>query len=75
VGGADLFFDEAVDYACRLVHAGVPTELHVSADGVHGFENLAPGTALAKRATWNVEDWLRGALAPTERIPFYRGGP
>ena len=28
IGSIDLFVDENLDYACRLVGAGVPTELH-----------------------------------------------
>jgi len=38
VGAVDLFVDENIDYAQRLIRAGVPTELHVFAGGVHGFD-------------------------------------
>lgn len=44
-GALDILVDEDVDYARRLMAAGVPTELHVYAGAVHGF-NLVPGTAL-----------------------------
>jgi acetyl esterase/lipase len=45
----DLFRDEDIDYARRLLEAGVPTELHVYPGGVHGFDLFAPGAALTER--------------------------
>lgn len=39
VGSIDLFHDEDVDYAQRLNHAGVPTELIVVPGAFHGFDN------------------------------------
>jgi acetyl esterase len=38
----DPFRDEAVDYALRLLRAGVATELHVFAGACHGFDSLLP---------------------------------
>ena len=38
VGSLDLFLEEDVTYASRLLRAGVPTELHVYAGAFHGFE-------------------------------------
>lgn len=38
VGSVDLFVDEDVDYARRLITAGVPTELCVVPGGFHGFD-------------------------------------
>ncbi|WP_297773790.1 alpha/beta hydrolase [Mycobacterium sp.] len=38
----DPFRDEAIDYAQRLLHAGVSTELHVFARACHGFDSLLP---------------------------------
>jgi acetyl esterase len=38
----DPFRDEAIDYASRLLHAGVSTELHVFAGTCHGFDSLLP---------------------------------
>lgn len=38
----DPFRDEAVDYALRLLHAGVSAELHVFAGTCHGFDSLLP---------------------------------
>jgi len=45
----DLFRDEDIDYAGRLLQAGVPTELHVYPGGVHGFDLFAPDAALTRR--------------------------
>ena len=38
----DPLRDEAVDYALRLMWAGVRTELHVFAGTCHGFDSLSP---------------------------------
>ena len=38
VGALDLFVDEDIAYATRLLHAGVATELHVYPGAVHAFE-------------------------------------
>jgi len=45
----DLFVDEDIDYAQRLMRAGVPTELHVWPRAFHGFD-LAPGVTVADAA-------------------------
>lgn len=49
VGSIDLFVDEDIDYARRLVDAGVPTELLVVAGGYHGFDDLAPAVPASLR--------------------------
>ena len=36
--GLDLFLEEDLSYAMRLVRAGVPTEVHVYPGAYHGFE-------------------------------------
>jgi acetyl esterase len=38
----DPFRDEAVEYALRLLRAGVGTELHVFPGACHGFDSLLP---------------------------------
>jgi acetyl esterase/lipase len=63
VGAIDGFSDEDIDYALRLRHAGVPTELHVYPGGIHGFDGLAAGTAIARRANRDMEEWLAARLA------------
>ncbi|WAC91341.1 alpha/beta hydrolase [Mycobacterium sp. Aquia_213] len=45
----DPFRDEAIDYALRLLHAGVSTELHVFARTCHGFDSLQPDWAGSER--------------------------
>jgi acetyl esterase/lipase len=49
VGTPDLFRDEDIAYAQRLMKAGVPTELHVYADGFHGFDLFAAESDAAQR--------------------------
>ena len=49
IGDLDLFLDENIDYARRLLAAGVPTELHVYPGGFHGFDGMAPRAKLAQR--------------------------
>ncbi len=58
VGALDGFADEDIDYATRLRHAGVPTELHVYAGAPHGFDALTPNTAVARRARSDLKAWL-----------------
>jgi acetyl esterase/lipase len=38
VGALDLFLDENIAYAQRLLRAGVPSELHVYPGAYHGFD-------------------------------------
>ena len=45
----DPFRDEAVDYARRLLHSGVSTELHVFARTCHGFDSLLPDWSVSER--------------------------
>ena len=51
-GALDLFAEESLDYARRLLAAGVPTEFHVYPGGFHGFD-LVPAAqiAIAARAS------------------------
>jgi acetyl esterase/lipase len=61
-GGADGFRDEDIQYATRLAHAGVPTDLCVIAGAPHGVHLLFAGTGPATRWTAVVRDWLRPRL-------------
>ena len=58
VGALDGFSDEDIDYATRLRHAGVSTELHVYPGAPHGFDALTPNTAIARQAGRDLEAWL-----------------
>ena len=49
-GALDLFLEEDVEYARRLIRAGVPTELHVYPGAYHGFE-LMSGSGVGEQAT------------------------
>lgn len=42
VGSLDLFRDEDIEYAIRLMEAGVSTELHFYPGAVHGFDWYIP---------------------------------
>jgi acetyl esterase/lipase len=50
VGDLDIFRDEDIAYAAKLASSGVPTELHVHPGAPHGFDRLAPGAAVTRRA-------------------------
>ena len=47
VGALDLFLAEDLDYARRLCHAGVPTEVHVYPGAPHAF-NFAPDARVSR---------------------------
>jgi acetyl esterase/lipase len=63
VGSIDLFVDEDIEYARRLIAAGVPTELLVVPGAFHGFDGIAADTAVAKRFNAAKLDALRRGLA------------
>ena len=60
-GSLDLFLEEDLEYARRLLRAGVPVELHVYPGGFHAF-NVAPGAAIAVMARRDSADALARAL-------------
>jgi acetyl esterase/lipase len=51
VGSIDLFVQEDVDYARRLIEAGISTELFVVPGAYHGFDLLVPDADVSKRFT------------------------
>ncbi|MGN9821820.1 alpha/beta hydrolase [Streptomyces sp. SD11] len=57
-GSAEVFRDEDVAYASALWEAGVQAELHVWPGGFHGFDVLAPRTALAQAMTATRNAWV-----------------
>jgi triacylglycerol lipase len=61
-GALDLFVDENVDYAQRLIRAGVPTEFQVYAGAFHAFD-FAPQAGVAERARRDSLAALVRALA------------
>jgi acetyl esterase/lipase len=44
VGSIDLFVDEDLEYATRLIDAGIPTQVDVVPGAFHAFELIAPNT-------------------------------
>ena len=62
VGTVDLFRDEDIEFATRLMQAGVPTELHVSPGAYHASETFAPDAPLSGRIWERRIDALRRAL-------------
>ncbi|HEU5032218.1 MAG TPA: alpha/beta hydrolase [Spirillospora sp.] len=62
--GLDPLRDEGLDYARRLMEAGVPVEVKDVPGAWHLFEASAPGTELARRTTRHWLAALRTALSP-----------
>jgi triacylglycerol lipase len=48
-GSLDLFLEEDMEYARRLIRDGVATEFHIYPGGPHAFD-MAPGVAIAETA-------------------------
>ncbi|MGF1470915.1 MAG: alpha/beta hydrolase [Rubrobacteraceae bacterium] len=64
VGTLDIFLDENVGYARRLIEAGVPTELHVYPGLIHGSDTFLPGAASSQRLIADRNAALKRALHP-----------
>ena len=62
VGGVDLFRDESIAYASRLMAAGVAAELQVFPGCFHDSEWLAFEAAVSKRMRQACLDALKRAL-------------
>jgi len=62
VGDLDLFMDEDIEYARRLIQAGIPTELHVFPGAYHGFNGFAPGATVSRRCNATCNEALKRAL-------------
>ena len=60
VGDIDLFLQEDLEYARRLMASAVPTELHVYAGAIHGFELAADSTV--------ARNFQRDRLAALKRM-------
>jgi acetyl esterase/lipase len=61
VGALDLFCEENIVYAQRLLTQGVPVELHVYPRAFHGFRN-ATNSRVAKQAAHDSVEALRRSL-------------
>jgi acetyl esterase/lipase len=64
VGALDLFRDEDIAYASRLLAAGIPAELHVYPGACHGFEMIVPDCSVAQACQRDITEAMRRALRP-----------
>ncbi|GII66610.1 esterase [Sphaerisporangium krabiense] len=62
VGAAEVFRDEAVQYASRIWAAGGQAELHVWAGGFHGFNGIVPEAQVSRAANATQAAWIRRTL-------------
>ena len=62
---ADLFLEEDIEYARRLIRAGVPTELHVYPGAFHGY-NLVADAQVSQTALRDELSALKRALLNKE---------
>jgi acetyl esterase/lipase len=64
-GALDLFLEEDMEYARRLMRAGVPTELHVYPGAYHGFSRAAD----ARVAKAYARDYVQALQRAFESVP------
>jgi len=70
VGALDLFVEEDLVYAQRLISAGVPTEMHVVLGAPHGFDGFAPDAPITRHFNKLKLDAFRRAFGNSdERLP------
>lgn len=58
----DMFVEENLDFARRLLRAGIPTELYLAPGAFHGFEAMAPEAGVSRRFIACGDDALRRAF-------------
>ncbi|WP_074204971.1 alpha/beta hydrolase [Parasphingorhabdus marina] len=63
VGQLDLFRDESISYANRLMTEGVPTELHVVPGAVHGFSQVTDAALTVRFESEYVDSFRHLLLA------------
>jgi acetyl esterase/lipase len=69
VGTNDLFHDEDLAYAKRLIDAGVPCQVDVVPGVFHGFDIVAPKAQVSQQFYDRQCDVLRSALVPDTPAP------
>ena len=62
VGTLDLFRDENINYAQRLMAAAVPTDLQVYPGMFHGAEMSAPDADISRRMRTDYRDAVKRAI-------------
>ncbi len=68
VGSVDLFVEEDLEYARRLVHAGVATELLVVRGAFHGFDLIVPDAEASQQLSASWKSALRKAFATGKAV-------
>jgi acetyl esterase/lipase len=68
VGAIDLLVEEDMEYARRLVHAGVATELLVVRGAFHGFDLLVPDAEVSQQFSASWKSALRKAFAAGKAV-------
>ena len=66
IGALDLFLEENLEFARRLVRAGVPTELHVYPGAFHAFD-AAPDAAVTRDFK---RDWFAALAKIFSKLPL-----
>ncbi|PPK71275.1 alpha/beta hydrolase [Actinokineospora auranticolor] len=64
VGAAEIFRDEATEYALRIWATGGQAELHIWAGGYHGFSGFSPDAEVSRTAEATRLSWLRRIFGP-----------
>ncbi len=62
IGELDLFLFENIEYAKRLLEAGIATELHIYRGAFHGFDGIAQAADVSQRFAADRDQILRRAL-------------
>ncbi len=63
VGSIDLFAPEDIDYAQRLIAAGVPTEMSLVPGAFHAFDGVVPQASLSIQFKQDWNEAIRRAFA------------
>jgi acetyl esterase/lipase len=66
VGELEVFRDEDIEYATRLLQAGVPTQLHVYPGAYHAWDMTSPQARVSLRMLEERVEALRAALHPQQ---------
>lgn len=61
-GALDIFVEEDIAYAGRLIAAGVPVELYIEPGAFHGFNEMVPDAAVSQRFNRRVLEGLKRGL-------------
>jgi acetyl esterase/lipase len=68
VGALDLFLDENISYAHRLLRAGIPTELHVYPGAFHGFDSVAMNSEISKQFDIDLRRAFKKYLLKNDKL-------